>query len=679
MILFLPFRMLWKVNILSSQIKDKFSPVEISKANILKDHVVERFTFGSHMLLKLSSLELTLNQYHTALNCCSAEAFLRMGTLYPEMSAHERAVDFYIELLRKDQLDENVPIETIEKSLTYFQQIFPLHLGQDFNLVNHGQVLNDSLKTYNAACDCLHQLSSMIKCMMTSQDNSEMASMLKIADANSSEIKGVLKTMKRRLPSVMKDLSPTDPLIKFDAKAMDKMLDNCKTMTLLVKAFYSLSRMVLQQNSEAGIPPAKLMDLMFNIVDQVYEMSNDGVNVIITQLGECLKDITDMNKCLQDGDWDTNEIIDRGNPPVFVRSEIFKNDIKEAENLKYKIENKDLDIKELKKLLKMKTEEMSEMQVRKDKAEKRLADASRESELMREKLQRKLDDANETLKRKEKEFEDTMDHLQKDLDSLESEKGELNKKLKETTMNVLLQGLAKGSPSRVSSLDHRSSDQLSLGPSIPAPIKDSPMLMMQLQDLQLALASLREESYRRQGQALQQRLAKMKPIVVPSKSSLEAQSPNGEKKDFSKEDLTSVDELAKKVSHLRTRINSAITSKNVVDLTSGGNATKVKESDEIPAFTPTTKQMDSKMLAYELQKDTEHLKLEVARLVASKKPGGQVEADFAQFPTPLMAKAMLEKNCKVVGRLRLASKTVKTVPLIVGPQELKQIHQTVLY
>ena len=87
---------------------------------------------------------------------------------------------------------------------------------------------------------------------------------------------------------------------------------------------------------------------------------------------------------------------------------------------------------------------MSEMQVRKDKAEKRLSDASRESELMREKLQRKLDDANETLKRKEKEFEDTMDHLQKDLDSLESEKGELNKKLKETTMNVLLQGLAKG-------------------------------------------------------------------------------------------------------------------------------------------------------------------------------------------------------------------------------------------
>ena len=105
--------------------------------------------------------------------------------------------------------------------------------------------------------------------------------------------------------------------------------------------------------SENGLPPAKLMDLLFNIVDTVYELNNDGVNIIINNLNECLKNINEMNNHLQDGDWDTTELLDRGNPPVLIRSEIFKNDIKEAENLKYKIENKDLDIKELKKLLKL--------------------------------------------------------------------------------------------------------------------------------------------------------------------------------------------------------------------------------------------------------------------------------------------------------------------------------------
>ena len=101
------------------------------------------------MILKLSSLELTLNQFHHALNSCTPETFLKMGTLYPEMSAHERAVDFYIELLRKDQLDENVPIETIEKCMNYFQQIYPLYLGQP-GLLDHGQVLADCLKSYHA-------------------------------------------------------------------------------------------------------------------------------------------------------------------------------------------------------------------------------------------------------------------------------------------------------------------------------------------------------------------------------------------------------------------------------------------------------------------------------------------------------------------------------------------------
>ena len=142
-----------------------------------------------------------------------------------------------------------------------------------------------------------------------------------------------------------------------------------------------------------------------------------------------------------------------------------------------------------------------EFQVRKDKGEKRLSDATREAELMREKLQRKLDDAHETLKRKEKEFEDTMDHLQKDLDSLESERGELKNKLKETTMKVLLEGIARGSPSMSSNASISGSvasgvGPVSMGPSVPAPIKDSPLLTRQLQDLQLALASMREESYR---------------------------------------------------------------------------------------------------------------------------------------------------------------------------------------
>ena len=59
-------------------------------------------------------------------------------------------------------------------------------------------------------------------------------------------------------------------------------------------------------------------------------------------------------------------------------------------------------------------------------------------------------------------------------------------------------------------------------------------------------------------------------------------------------------------------------------------------------------------------------------------PGGHVQADFREFPTPLMTKVMHEKNYQIVGRVKLVPKPVKTVPLIIGPADLRQIHQTVI-
>merc|ERR550532_2662753 len=178
----------------------------------------------------------------------------------------------------------------------------------------------------------------------------------------------------------------------------------------------------------------------------------------------------------------------------------------------------------MKRTLKDKSEELLEMQVRKDKAEKRLTDATRDAEMVREKLQRKLDDTQALLKRKEKEFEETMDQLQTDIDSLENERGELKNKLKETTKKVLLEGISRGGSSLLSagsagttSLSAGMAGPTSIGPSVSAPVRDSPMLLKQNQCLQMAILSTKEECYRRQGEDMKQRLAKMTPLVVPKK------------------------------------------------------------------------------------------------------------------------------------------------------------------
>lgn len=40
----------------------------------------------------------------SALDTCSVELLLKVGTLLPELAVHEKSIDFFIELLRKDQV-----------------------------------------------------------------------------------------------------------------------------------------------------------------------------------------------------------------------------------------------------------------------------------------------------------------------------------------------------------------------------------------------------------------------------------------------------------------------------------------------------------------------------------------------------------------------------------------------
>lgn len=174
---------------------------------------------------------------------------------------------------------------------------------------------------------------------------------------------------------------------------------------------------------------------------------------------------------------------------------------------------------------------------------------------------------------------------------------------------------------------------------------------------------------------MKQRLRKMKPIIVPASNMVKKQDSVQEKQDKSKDDISSADDLSKRLIDLRNKINKNITNNRVVDIKASKTC---EETPEIPAFVLTSKIPNKNLVRKELKQETDNLKLEIARLISSRTPGGQIQADFAEFPTPLMAKSMLEKDCKLVARVKLAPKAVKSVPLIIGSGDLKRIHQTVL-
>ena len=753
LVLLLVPRMIWKANILLSQLKEKFIMAAdvppIDKESLLKNnHAIDRYAFGGLMIHQLNQMASVLYNYHYALSTCSPATFLRVGTLYPEMSAHEKAgLDFFIELLRKDQLDENVPTEAVEKCIHYFQQVYPMHLAEDVRM-DHTNVLANHLKSLQSACDCLDTGLSVGKALLptgSSDANSEISVLYKTTEAEVNQLKQVVKNMKRRLPQQEEQYAAnggslvsggdsatsnctalliTEPSVCYSASEAQRTERTVKDLSKLTKAFGSFCKIGTQQasllsDSESGIPLQKLTNLLRNSVDNVFlddtsigvgdENPLNGFDTIRSIMSKAIKIMGDQNRALQDGDWDIADVLKEKEArsttvnPVTVRAETYKQEIKEAESMKYRLESKEDGLKEMKRSFKEKAEELSEMQVRKDKAEKRLADATRDAEMVREKLHRKLDDTQALLKRKEKEFEETMDQLQTDIDSLENERGELKNKLKETTKKVLLEGISRGSSSIGSSGTGGSPSSLlgagiggpvSLGPSVPAPVRDSPMLLKQNRCLQMAILSAKEECYRRQGEDLKRRLTKMKPLIVPRKlvrgvdigtSTVSPESPASEKRDISKEETPSLDELIRKVGNLRQKIDTALVSASVIDLSNKHNK-RADGVDLMATAGSARKDLILKSLRDKQIKDEfEQLRLEVARLIASRKPGGQVEADFCKFPTPQLSRALNEdlKDYKVVGRIRVDGNIsdqvkIKTVPIIVGPKDLRQIHQKIL-
>lgn len=83
---------------------------------------------------------------------CKPEVLLKIGGSFPEIAAQEKVLDGYVELVKRDQLDENVPIEALEKCVTYFNNLFPVILGNDVK-INHTRLVSDNIRCLSSACD----------------------------------------------------------------------------------------------------------------------------------------------------------------------------------------------------------------------------------------------------------------------------------------------------------------------------------------------------------------------------------------------------------------------------------------------------------------------------------------------------------------------------------------------
>uniref|UniRef100_A0A3B5QX98 Dynactin subunit 1 n=1 Tax=Xiphophorus maculatus TaxID=8083 RepID=A0A3B5QX98_XIPMA len=654
LVLLLIPRLIHKAELISKQAQEKFDLNENCVERVgLKGGVGEQLSFAGGLVYSLSLLQATLHKYEQALSQCSVEIYKKVGSLYPEMSVHERSLDFLIDLLHKDQLDETVNVEPLTKAIKYYQHLYSIHLAdqsEDCTIQ-----LADHIRFTQSALDCMAVEVGRLRAFLhTGQEKADLAVLLKDLETSCSDIRQFCKKIRRRMPGT--DAPGIPAALNFGQQVSDTLSDCRKHLTWVVAVLQEVAaagaQMMSPLSEQDGLAAVKLEDVAFKAAEQIY--GSQGANPFECLRQSCSIVIATMNKmatAMQEGEYDSDKPQSKNPPPVDLRAGALRAEITDAEGLGLKLEDRETVIKELKKSLKIKGEELSEANIRLSLLEKKLDSSSKDADERVEKIQTRLDEAQTLLKKKEKEFEETMDALQADIDQLESEKTELKQRINNQS-KMTADGLRGSSPSGIASMvsgiageELKGNMMAGIGPGSGVQVIDSPLLSQQIEAQRLCIKHLKNENNRLKAEKMRTQLASLPPLNVTKLPSKEGRP----------EVLSSG--LYRKTDQLLETLLQMSANVKVVDVTGKS------------PVTPSAQLLEQTARLQSLTETLDKLKGEVAEHVVNLQPGARVSSDFATFPSTSFVKATEEKHSDtvLVGRV-----------LVPCPRGQEQVHRLVL-
>ncbi|KAJ8335736.1 hypothetical protein SKAU_G00390780 [Synaphobranchus kaupii] len=665
LVLLLIPRLICKAELISKQAQEKFDLNENCEERTgMRGAVGEQLSFAAGLVYSLSLLQATLHKYEQALNQCSVEVYKKVGTLYPEMSVHERSLDFLIDLLHKDQLDETVHVEPLTKAIKYYQHLYSIHLAEQTE--DCTMQLADHIKFTQSALDCMAVEVGRLRAFLHGgQEAADLAILLKDLETSCSDIRQFCKKIRRRMPGT--DVPGIPAALTFGQQVADTLMDCRKHLTWVVAVLQEVAaagaQMIAPLGEQEGLSALKLEDMAFKAGEQIY--GAQGINPYECLRQSCSIVIATMNKmatAMQEGEYDAEKPQNRTPPPVELRAAALRAEITDAEGLGLKLEDRETVIKELKKSLKIKGEELSEANVRLSLLEKKLDSSSKDADERVEKIQTKLDETQTLLKKKEKEFEETMDALQADIDQLESEKAELKQRLTNQS-KMTIEGLrgppASGIASIVTGMAGGGGVPSMAGGSGPLQVIDSPLLVQQIEAQRLSIKHLKNENNRLKAEKMNAQLASLPPLRV---SKLPA-------KDGSRPEVLSSG-LYRKTDQLLETLLQMSANVKVVDITGKS------------PVTPSAQLLEQTARLQSLSDTLDRLKDEVAEHVVTQRPGARVPSDFATFPSTSFVKAKEEKrgDTVLVGRVMMpCSRGQEQVHrLVLSQPQLHRVHRLLL-
>jgi len=380
-------------------------------------------------------------------------------------------------------------------------------------------------------------------------------------------------------------------------------------------------------------------------------------------------------------------------PPYLQRAKAFKSELFDSAGVEEKLLQKENEFIDLKKNMKLKNEELSQANIRIGLLEKRLENINKEADARVESANRKMEQATEDLRRKEKEFEETMDALQNDIDNLEREKVDMKKRLDAYSKKSLLADLARhaSTSSSIAAVVAGAAAVKSGGGSplrgaagagqqpVQVVIKDSPIILAQVDSLKIALKHLKNENIRLKSQQLKEQLDDLPKLYVPPQIQPHTEPEQKVEEEASEQKtekvaVPSLNSVTRETNKLLENLQKMSAFPKVVDISN-------RKPGSVPALsklTPANHLIEQAATLRDLKRQKEELQGKIQKLIAAQYPGGTSHSSFSSFLSPTFSKVLQEKaQAPQLGRVTIPVPP-HTKPnkycVTLKPQEFRTLH-----
>lgn len=686
-------RLSYKTELLQSQLRQKYEIAEcLEDPNKIHGEAGEGLSFATGLIYQLATLQAVIKNIERALDKCDAGLFNKLVGIYPELAVHERALDTLIELFKKDQLDDTVSMEPLEKAIHYYTTMVRFHLAG--NPVSCSDFLSDELRIFAAGFEgSTIEIERLKHFTKNCDEGSSFGELVQDMELRNVEVQQLCRKIKIRMPE---DHAST---LSFSDKVQESLIACAKQQNLELKFCQELAAAVAQKASSLAdnehLLSGQLDELASDIAVLIFETDEIPCKDIVSQtFHEVISFLYSFVTKMQEGDYDAEPKEEsKMEPPYLQRAKAFKSELFDSAGVEEKLLQKENEFMDLKKNMKLKNEELSQANIRIGLLEKRLENINKEADARVEASNRKMEQATADLQIKEREFEETMDALQVDIDNLEREKVDMKKRLDAYSKKSLLADLARhaSSSSSIAAVVAGAAAVKGGGGSplrggagagqqpVQVVIKDSPIILAQVDSLKIALKHLRNENIRLKSQQLKEQLEDLPKIYLPpriqprTEPEEKAEEKASEEK-AEKEAVPSLNSVTRETNKLLENLQRMSASPKVVDISN-------RKPGSVPALsklTPANHLVERAAILRDLKRQKEELQGKIQKLIAAEYPGGTSHSYFSSFLSPTFSKVLQEKvQAPQLGRVTIPLPS-RTKPnkysVTLKPEEFRTLH-----